>query len=228
MASLSVASLEEIKCEMESVKWWFNGRFKTLMKCRIRNQLINGPDFTVADFESQETVEAFDIRENSQVEFIPKNLAQKLPKLISIEISYCTVESVEDHHFQGLSELIELSLAHNKIKSISTDSFKTNIKLESLSLNGNEIIYLSNDHFQSLINLKRLNLNDNKIVFVQSKSFENLINLKILSISRNKLETFSANLSNCRKLQMILLDDNELKSIDENVLAQLKDLARPK
>jgi hypothetical protein len=122
MSLLSVASLEEVKCEITSVKWKYID--KTLMSCRIMNQLINGPDFTVADFESQETVEGFSINNNFQVKFIPKNLAQKLPNLIAFEIYNCSVESVEDHHFQGLSELISLFFVGCGISHNVNGSFK--------------------------------------------------------------------------------------------------------
>jgi hypothetical protein len=56
MSSLSFALLEEIKCGVESVFWGYF--FITLKICRIKDQLISEPDFSVADVDSQETMEA--------------------------------------------------------------------------------------------------------------------------------------------------------------------------
>lgn len=245
-SSTFTESSNEVTCRFYVSEWLLFKR--NLNTCRIEKQKIDDAFATVSS-TSNSTVEAFDIRHEKEVSFIPMQIANKFPGLVVFHINNCSIKSIGAKDLKGLKRLRILHMPRNEIGTIDKDAFKDLFKLEWLCLNSNDIENLSSKVFSTLENLKSLFLNDNeievlspktfstlknleclhltdnKIYFFHENTFENLFNLKNLSLNNNNLQVIDKNLlANSKKLEYIWLEDNNLKSIDSKVFDEMSEL----
>lgn len=73
--------------------------------------------------------------------------------------------------------------------------------------------------------IRNLDLSHNRLTILTSNLFSNMENLKTLNVSSNKIESISAEIGRCVKLESLDLSDNLLKNVP-NTLAQLKNLKK--
>ena len=215
-----------LRCTNESITWMYaiGLLLKDLLTCRIYDQKIDREGFSVAD-EPNLSVQGFIIKHNTEVNFLPENIAQSFPGLIAYSVSYCTIRTVNGDHFKGLNKLEILNLQHNEIESIDGDSFKELKKLKEFRLSYNKIKTIDPNLLQSLGSLDLFHISDNQIDFLDEQVFDNLQNLREFRLSENKLSTIPANLfKNNLKLKEIYLDDNKIQTISSTMFAHLKSL----
>lgn len=185
LSMMGFASAGVVKCKFSSLSWKDYNR--SLWTCNVNNKTITNRDLTIAPINTFFSVQGLSIMKNLKIEFIPVNLAQKFPGLIAAKIFCCSIESVEDHHFQGLPKLIWLNLRQNKIKSISSNAFKDNINLEFLSYNNNKIKYINDNIFTQLQHFKEVYFHNNQIRLIDPLAFTNLWNIEKINLDKNNL-----------------------------------------
>lgn len=247
LLSLSFASAaDEVICNFSDDDWSFLN--KTLNTCNVEEQFINSPGFLIASDQNL-FVKGFDISRNKQIQYIPKNLSEKFPSLLGVQINACSIKEVSESNFEGLFKLQEIDLKSNSIRTIASSAFKDNSKLEFLTLTENKLTYISADLFEPLPNLKLLLLNNNRIRFFYPNTFKNLINvrnfnaggndikylypgtfdslvsLKDFSLAYNQLQVIDENLfKNSKQIESIWLEFNAIKAINYTMFDDLKDL----
>ena len=195
-----------------------------LQVCFINYQKIDGEGFSI-DGDSNHVVQAFYIKSNKEVEFLPENIDGSFPGLFLYEIWNCSIKTVNVKHFKGLKRLEALALAFNEIKSIDGDSFKDLTNLLSLKLNSNKIKKIDPKWFQSLGGLVEFNIGYNQIELLDEQIFDNLRALQFISLHYNELSTIPANLfKNNLKLEKIFLHENKIQTISFSMFDHLYNL----
>jgi Leucine rich repeat len=208
----AVKSDQEVSCTFVDFKWTYFD--KILRCCEIKTITERG--FIISS-QPDATVKAFNLAE-SNVEFLPENIADKFPQLVLISAVYCSLEIVKTGNFKGLPELIEIQLPNNKIERIHENAFRDNTKLENLSLGYNKIKFLSENVFASLIDLKQLFLHNNEIQFISPRTFQNLKRIELISLAENKIRFLdSKTFENLLNIKKISLANNELETIDDDL-----------
>lgn len=241
-----VEGSNDVTCKFYFSEWTY---FKRILNaCRIEKQIIDNAFATVSS-TSNLTVEAFDIRHEKGISFIPMQIPSKFPQLVAFQIFNCSIKSIGAKDLKGLKRLRYLNMPLNEIATIDKDAFQDLCKLEYLSLASNDIESLSSKLFSSLENLKTLFLNDNEvevlspktfsslknleslfltdnnIYFLHENTFANLFNLGNISFNNNNLEVIDKNLlRNSKKLEYIWLNDNNFKFIDSKVFDGMSEL----
>ena len=216
---------EYLRCTIELRSW--NNVFdkeKNFKTCFIIDQKIDGEGFTVAG-NPNPSIQAFSIKGNKKVEFLPENIAESLPGLIAYQVLTCSIRTVNGNHFKGLKNLAYLELPDNEIESIDGDSFKDLTKLEELNLYNNKIKTIDPNLLQSLKTLRNFQIAENQIEILDEKIFDKIKNVKEIALNRNKLSTIPANLlKNNLKLEKIWLDENKIQTISASMFDHLKNL----
>ena len=204
-----------LRCTIESTLW------NTIKTCDIYDQKIDDEGFSVAG-DPNPSIEAFTILKNNQVEFLPENIFESFPQLISYEAWLCAIRTVNGKHFKGLNKLEHLDLAYNEIESIDADSFKDLTKLNELHLHDNKIEKIDPLWFQSLETLSVFFISHNQIEFLNETIFDNLQNIRKIRLDNNKLSTIPANLfKNNLKLEHIWLEVNKIQTISSTMFDHL-------
>ena len=124
--------------------------------------------------------------------------------------------------------LISLDISFNNITSINNRPFIGLHDLKVLNIGSNKIVTLTEGVFWGLDNLQELLLNDNKLKYIHKYSFQGLANLQILDLGKtNNIESLPDNvfrgLSNLKKL---LLRYNQLHTLDVGIFQGLDNLTR--
>lgn len=71
---------------------------------------------------------------NKNIEFLPENIYEKFPNIVSYTAWDCALNSVSKVNFKSLSKLRRLALNNNKIQRIESDTFEDLKALELLML----------------------------------------------------------------------------------------------
>lgn len=141
---------------------------KNVTICGV-NQNIDSDSFAL-DSPINTSVEIFQI--DSQVEYLPRNIADKFPNLKELWAGGRGLTVVRDHYFKDMQKLRFLLLHGNKIASIESKAFADLGSTEEVWLENNTITTLDRKLFITMINLKEIHLNNNKIKFLSSSTFK--------------------------------------------------------
>lgn len=118
-----------------------------------------------------ESVEGFEIKNNSEVKFLPKQIGEKISNLKELVVVNCGLTVIRDFHFKHMKKLKMLRLNDNKITLIELEAFNDLGNVEELDLQKNMIETLHKSLFGSMNKLEKLYLNHNKIKFLHPKTF---------------------------------------------------------
>ena len=161
------------------------------------------------------------------------------------------LRTIEVGAFNGLTALIHLHLIGNKISELIPGTFENLNSLEYLGLSDNNLQHLDSAMFSGLINLKRILLSVNKLQFIHPDTFLGSPNLRRLylrsnptlqiptdhnfinSLSLSHLDISECNISslsvetfsNVSVLEWLDLRDNNLRTVDINILKALPKLS---
>lgn len=83
---------------------------------------IDSTDFSITS-DRDETVEAFYVRENTKIEFLPTNFGNVFPNLVGLAAFNCSIKEISQENFRGLDKLRVLWLVYNQIEKIYGDTF---------------------------------------------------------------------------------------------------------
>ena len=111
---------------------------------------------------------------------------------------------------------------HKSIKSLSNFSFyninhNNIVSIYSLNLKNNKITFIPNNAFIKLTVLIQIYLSNNEITIINSTMFNNNNKLMSIYLSRNKIHTFNLNLNALQNLNILYIDNNHLKFLNENI-----------
>ncbi|KPM06474.1 Leucine rich repeat containing protein 8 [Sarcoptes scabiei] len=196
--------------------------------------------------QTGEEIESLDLSKN-QFTKIPKALGV-LINLVSLNLNYNRIESIESNAFEGLRSLLRLFLFGNKIHTIHPHAFiGIAFNVTRINLGGNHLSSIPSDALQSLksiqsrflirslllvnlvflVILKRLQLHENKIHRIQRKHFHrlrNLDNLDVINLAGNLLQSLDANaFYDLKALNSIDLEMNRISTIDPMAFNGLQD-----
>jgi Leucine rich repeat/BspA type Leucine rich repeat region (6 copies) len=222
--SAIVEATKTKECELELQNW--DSLNRDLQKYFCPHLEIYERGYSI-NLDQNLTVEAFAIRVNKKVKFLPENVGEKFPNLLTFDAWGSAVQSVESRVFKNMSKLFMLNLDFNQIELIKPGSFDGLRRLEFLSLSFNRIEQLDANLFSSLSNLKNLWLNDNRLQKLDENLFQPLRSLQLLHLSRNQIETVGSKLFDpLKSLEVLFLDGNQIETLKQNLLENLFNLQK--
>ena len=128
--------------------------------------------------------------------------------------------------FMPLSDLISLDLSFDNITTLDSDVFQDLSNLQYLNIDSNQISELPETGL--LYNMKSLNyfsIEQNNLTRVPVNIFEGAVNLTYLDIANNKLEYLPEDIFRTTKyLREIYLNNNQLTTLPKTLFWKLRDL----
>lgn len=122
--------------------------------------------------EANITVKTFEISNNMNVKFLPKNVGIQFPNLSQFVVQKTGLTVVRNHYFKHMQNLERLYLNENRITSIDSGSFNDLISVEWLECYQNMIVTLDARLFATMVRLDGIDLNHNKIKFLDPQTFK--------------------------------------------------------
>ncbi|XP_076262123.1 uncharacterized protein LOC143197477 [Rhynchophorus ferrugineus] len=137
--------------------------------------------------------------------------------LLYLDISNCSLKTLNDHFFDNISSLTTLDLSDNPLNIIDTKAFESLTSLETLKMNYCNLSVIANDAFTAQHNLKTLELSGNnflretnwEIVFSKLALLENL-DLRSSHFNHLSGSMFDDN----HYLRTLILAENDLSEYD--------------
>ena len=159
---------------------------------------------------------------------ISSNQLTRLPKLYTsnsrlqhLIAHHNKLAVIDDDDFNGMSSLSFLDLSNNNISQISNNAFIDCVSLYQLQLAHNPVIQLPT--FHNLSNLAELSVSHCLIEALPDDLCETCRELGVLSAEYNDIKSVP-NLSKCNKLREVLLQKNDLTTIDASTFQGLLQL----
>lgn len=165
--NLYFTAVLEVYCTFEKVDSWYYGKLKT---CLV-NQTIAIEEHVLAS-PFNKTIEEFDISDNRDVKYLPKNIGEKFPNLKEFFAISCGLTVVRDFYFKDMKNLQFLTMTFNKISIIESEAFRDLISLERLWINDNLIETFHNKLFATMVKLQELSVDNNKIKVLSPTTFQ--------------------------------------------------------
>jgi Leucine-rich repeat (LRR) protein len=155
----------------------------------------------------------------------PNELYTRLPNVVSLSASNCSIGNISKSDFDGANNLLKLILSNNKIETIDHMVFWGAHNLLELDLSSNLISSIRETAFYNLRNLVELNLANNRIAEVKSEFFRDLNLLKSISLERNEIVRLNGDLfDNNVLLESVQLCDNKIANVGQAFLLRQQNL----
>ncbi|KAI1731045.1 leucine rich repeat domain-containing protein [Ditylenchus destructor] len=137
------------------------------------------------------------------------------------------LEVVDPGSFLYMSQLTYLDLSFNRIKRLTSFQWLAHLERVSLSRNRIHTLNAKTFHSTSAIQVKWLNLAHNRISNMHTSAFENLPNLEQLLLNNNQLTTLQPQiLSSLKNLRQLSLAHNQINETQESAFANLPQLEK--
>lgn len=140
----------------------------------------------ILDLSADSRVEVFYISNDKNVKSLPDNIGLKFSTVKAIEISFCSLKSLEPRQFQNLTKLHLLVLSHNSIGEIKSGTFDELSNLRDLSLASNFLKTLDENIFVNNHNLANIWLEKNQIEILSPKILEGKEKLIYVDLRENR------------------------------------------
>jgi hypothetical protein len=155
--------------------------------------------------------------QNSTFKDFPENLLSTFPSVGSVVAQDCGISLLPAIVFGGnftFPNVVTLILSKNKLIALEQSSFMSLPNLEGLDLSENQINLIHKDAFNGLPNLRMLLLGQNQMKRVHAATFLTLTALENVDLQWNLLRKINFNIfQNCHRLSKILLNNNNMESI---------------
>lgn len=195
--------------------------------CSVKKLQVLGKGQIISDVKKGDLIPQELYIYDQSLNYIPKNLGEKFPSLISLKIQRSKFMGLVRENFERLKSLKELNFWNNELKELASDVFNDLLELETLDLSDNDLKLIAEKLFSKLSNLKNLNLDSNELTEIDLNLFRNNIYLETLSMKDNNLKKLpSLVFRNSKNLLEIELDNNDLRSLPENIFEGIKDLKK--
>jgi len=160
---------------------------------------------------------------DSEVEIIEEAAFDGL-ELTYLNLTGNLIRELKTKSFSGCSKITEVNFGENQISVIEEDLWSQFPNLETLLLNNNQLESLSKNSFSKLEKLLYLDLGENWIGEIEEGSFSG-IPLEVLKLHGNNLSELPKGLFvNTPSLIELVIEDNEIISIDSDILKSLPNL----
>ncbi|KAM4544187.1 uncharacterized protein V3H82_021979 [Fundulus diaphanus] len=174
-------------------------------------------------FKSCINLTELDLSYNS-INNIQENAFTALKGLKVLRLSNNKLSSVPNAT-RNLENLSELHLSNNNIPSVTCTDFSNQTKLMELNLQNNSISALDDCTFKDLLRLQVLRLQSNQITHLNGAFKNHLPNLKRLYLNGNKLTAILPNeFGGLRSLLNLSLHQNQIKVLHKDSFVGLKNL----
>lgn len=137
----------------------------------VLNETIDSDDYVFGS-QVDTAVERFSIENKANLEYLPRHIGGKFPRLKDFGATGCSLNVIRDYFFENMLRLEGLFLSDNKIAFIERRAFKDLAKVKSLALERNLIESFHEELFQSMTNLKSIFLSDNQIKFLSPSTLD--------------------------------------------------------
>ncbi len=162
----------------------------------------------------------------SNINSITKGIFSGLKYLVSLDLSFNNIVSIDYCAFDGAEKLRSLFLDSNKLRSFPKKlQSKTNYSIRNLYISANNIQHLTQLNFIFYSQLTSLLISKNQINTIDKGTFKYLPNLNILDMSQNKIRTFPKHVfSPLTKLRKLFLKNNFLQTVPNNSFTNMTEL----
>lgn len=124
---------------------------------------IDSPDSVLSSEVDEDMTEIF-ADNNRNVEYLPTNIHEKFPNLLSMSFWYCNVRVVSNTTFKNLKFLIRLALNGNFLDHFDDGTFADLVNLKYLYLDYNRLDNIDGNVFKPLVSLRTLILYGNACI----------------------------------------------------------------
>ena len=157
------SAVKEIDCEKTMTRT-INDIPRVILKaCRFDTYDktdIDTPD-SVLSSEVDESMTEIYADNNMNIEYLPTNIHEKFPNLLSMSIWFCKLRSVSNTTFKNLKSLIRLAMNVNFLESFDDGTFADLVNLKYLYIDYNRLHTLDGNIFKPLTSLRALILYGN-------------------------------------------------------------------
>lgn len=126
---LNFRSAKALEVECENVERFGSG-YNCIMKATTE---ITSDDTKITDGRNM-SITTIEFSGNRKIFFLPIDIHEKIPNLLSIYAQRCSISSISKKNFNKLSELKNLNLCENRIEKIESDTFEDLLNLRSVHL----------------------------------------------------------------------------------------------
>ncbi|XP_013411095.1 uncharacterized protein LOC106174206 [Lingula anatina] len=160
---------------------------------------------------------------------IQANAFQGLNFLEKLDISGCSIQSLDSRAFSGLGQLKHLNLAANTFRYVPEEALGILNNLKALSLADNFLLGISRDAFQNLVSLEELDLSNNWLQHVNAFSVGCFAGvnqtLKRFFVRHCHISYLPPSvLSPLGELQLLDLSENNIEWLEPGLFMPLKNL----
>lgn len=138
--------------------------------CKV-TATINSEDYLLGSPRNT-SVEKYEVNDNRQTKFLPKNIGEKLPNLKEFRAKSCGLTVVRYFYFKKMGSLEFLNLNENKIAKIEPKSFDDLVSVHRLWAENNLIETLDEQLFIKMVKLYSIHLRNNKIKILTPNTFK--------------------------------------------------------
>lgn len=211
-----------------------NNDLKELFSLNLRptNELIiNSSRITQLDDEfsvggSYSRLHTIKIVDNPELTKIDNDAFMAFPNIETILIKNNKLKKIYGKTFKGFDYLKSIDLSNNKIYSFGKYSFKKLPALTSLDLSYNPIKNLKSHYFDDLDNLETLTATFSSLKKIKS-IFDAMPNLQVLNLNNNEIKSVSHNaFGKLVYLKNLDLSHNLLHSLSKKTFSKLENLER--
>lgn len=143
-------------------------------------------------------------------------------QLRQLQLGENEIQIIHKNAFYYAKDLEAVNLFQNKIHKINDGIFDHNAKLSWIILDFNELEHIDLNVFRNQISIS-VYLNSNRIKTLDQIDMEKIPNITQLELNNNQLENIE-NISNLRRLIILDISSNPLKTLHRSIFLQLKEL----
>lgn len=174
----SKAASREVSCDYIT-DCFLIAFFGQQMTCYMKDVTIDSQGFTIASPPKDETVTAMGFFSNKNALFLPDNIHEAFPYLMTLSASSCSIKTVSKENLKNLNKLRGLYLDNNQIKTIRSNVFEDLTSLQRLDLGKITLLYFLHSIIFSC-------LDRNQIKSINVQAFQHLKKLTNVWLNYNE------------------------------------------
>lgn len=124
----------------------------------------------------------------SSITALGKHDFHSAPNLLSLEVSYANVKTIENGAFSPLGNLRSLVISNNDVLSLAADTFTGLQQLRTLDISGNVRCQFDDEIFKNIPTIETLNMGNMNLRTIKQTIFRPLTKLKVLKLYLNNIK----------------------------------------
>ncbi|KAE8739846.1 hypothetical protein FOCC_FOCC014669 [Frankliniella occidentalis] len=139
-------------------------------------------------FKTCDVLETLNLSDNPNMMALPAGgFEGQFSALYQLDISYCSISSLEEDSFRGMDHLSSLNLQTNNLTEVPPGVLRRLPQIVTLNLSENKIVVLDNQMFETNAFLRYLDLSGNRLTSVSPSVFAFTPYLRYLDLSQCRL-----------------------------------------